>query len=162
MFQLTCVEWKSIKQRPQHKRKNLSRTHARKIEPRKFQIFFFFWKQEGMCDALLVFREKRKWFLSPLLRIKLNLRWRCSVEADTLSMISISTRERIEMALNKSNSQLRWLLRSTADCLACYQWKVKEEHFLSSLVTKGMVEMQYQAVNHTTFDTIKTFATMIT
>ena len=35
--------------------------------------------------------------------------------------------ERIEIALNKSNSQLMWLLRLRADCVACcLQRKVKE------------------------------------
>ena len=38
--------------------------------------------------------------------------------------------------------------------------RLRNSIFLSSLVTKGMVEMQYQAVNHTMFDTIKTVATM--
>ena len=39
--------------------------------------------------------------------------------------------------------------------------RLRNSIFLSSLVTKGMVEMQSQAVNHTTFDTITTVATMI-
>jgi hypothetical protein len=39
--------------------------------------------------------------------------------------------------------------------------RLRKDIILSILVTKGMVEMQYQAVNHTTFDTIKIVATMI-